>query len=162
MLTSGVEGSHSGLVRPPAKRVGGDELPRGFESRSLRHHRKKAPVVMGTFSVNMRIIGTNGVTEDIDALVDTGATYASLPASLLQRLGIAPIETGRFRTATGEVVEMHLGQVEVELDGRRRVVLTVFGPDGAGALLGATVLELFSLAVDPIEQRLTPVPGLLM
>ena len=32
-----LEGSHSGLVRPPAKRVGGDEPPRGFESRTLRH-----------------------------------------------------------------------------------------------------------------------------
>ena len=32
------EGSHSGLVRPPAKRVGGVEPPRGFESRTLRHH----------------------------------------------------------------------------------------------------------------------------
>ena len=31
-----MEGSHSGLVRPPAKRVGGVELPRGFESHSLR------------------------------------------------------------------------------------------------------------------------------
>ena len=31
------EGSHSGLVRPPAKRVGGVEPPRGFESRTLRH-----------------------------------------------------------------------------------------------------------------------------
>ena len=117
---------------------------------------------MGTFTVNMRIIGTNGLTEDVDALVDTGATYASLPTSLLQRLEIAPLETGSFRTATGEVVEMNLGQVEVELDGRRRVILTVFGPDDAGALLGAIVLELFSLAVDPIEQRLTAVPGLLM
>jgi tRNA-2-methylthio-N6-dimethylallyladenosine synthase len=36
MLNLRLEGSHSGLVRPPAKRVGGDELPRGFESRSLR------------------------------------------------------------------------------------------------------------------------------
>ncbi len=35
--TSSAEGSHSGLVRPPAKRVGGVELPRGFESRTLRH-----------------------------------------------------------------------------------------------------------------------------
>ena len=31
------EGSHRGLVRPPAKRGGGDELPHGFESHSLRH-----------------------------------------------------------------------------------------------------------------------------
>ena len=121
-----------------------------------------ASSAMGTFTVNMRVIGGNGLAEDVEALVDTGATYASLPTSLLERLEIAPLETGRFRTATGEVIEMNLGQVEVELDGRRRVVLTVFGPEGAGALLGATVLELFSLAVDPIEQRLTPVPGLLM
>ena len=35
--TSSAEGSHSGLVRPPAKRVGGVEPPRGFESRTLRH-----------------------------------------------------------------------------------------------------------------------------
>ena len=116
---------------------------------------------MGTFTVNMRIIGANGAAEDVDALVDTGATYASLPAGLLRRLEVAPIETGRFRTAVGDVVEMDLGQVEVELDGRRRTVLTVFGPDGATPLLGATSLGLLSLAVDPIEQRLTPVPGLL-
>ena len=116
---------------------------------------------MGTFTVNMRIIGANGAAEDVDALVDTGATYASLPAGLLRRLEVVPMETGRFRTAVGDVVEMDLGQVEVELDGRRRTVLTVFGPDGASPLLGATVLGLFSLAVDPIEQRLTPVPGLL-
>ena len=31
------EGSHRGLVRPPAKRVGGEKSPRGFESRTLRH-----------------------------------------------------------------------------------------------------------------------------
>ena len=36
-----MEGSHSGLVRPPAKRVGGVEPPRGFESRTLRHNNKK-------------------------------------------------------------------------------------------------------------------------
>ena len=32
-----LEGSHSGLVRPPAKRLGGVEPPHGFESHSLRH-----------------------------------------------------------------------------------------------------------------------------
>ena len=37
------EGSHRGLVRPPAKRVGGVEPPRGFESRTLRHSRKSCP-----------------------------------------------------------------------------------------------------------------------
>ena len=37
ILARRMGGSHRGRVRPPAKRVGGDEPPRGFESRSLRH-----------------------------------------------------------------------------------------------------------------------------
>ena len=34
--SSALGGSHSGLVRPPAKRVGAVEVPRGFESLPLR------------------------------------------------------------------------------------------------------------------------------
>ena len=117
---------------------------------------------MGTFTVNMRIIGTNGLTEDVEALVDTGATRTSLPASLLQRLGVVPQENALFRTATGAIVEMQTGEVAIELDGRQKTVPVVFGADGAGPLMGATALEIFNYAVDPIEQRLMPVPGLLM
>src|SRR6185312_2305532 len=36
LLFPGLGGSHSGLVRPPAKRVGAVEVPRGFESLPLR------------------------------------------------------------------------------------------------------------------------------
>ena len=38
---------------------------------------------MGTCTVNLKVIGPNGLSEDVDALMDTGATYASLPVSLL-------------------------------------------------------------------------------
>ncbi len=117
---------------------------------------------MVSFSVNICVVGSNGLTEDVEALVNMGATLTSLPASLLQRLGITPQENGLFRTATGDVVEMQTGETVVELDGRRKTVPVVFGSNGAGALIGATTLEIFSLGVDPIEQRLTPVPVLLM
>src|SRR5207302_3237516 len=36
LVFPGLGGSHSGLVRPPAKRVGAVEVPRGFESLPLR------------------------------------------------------------------------------------------------------------------------------
>src|SRR5205823_13941506 len=36
LIFPGLGGSHSGLVRPPAKRVGAVEVPRGFESLPLR------------------------------------------------------------------------------------------------------------------------------
>ncbi len=111
--------------------------------------------------MNIRVIGSDGLIEDVEALVDTGATRTSLPAGLLRRLGVTPQENGLFRTATGAVIEMETGETEVELGGRRKTVPIVFGADAAGALIGATTLEIFSLAVDPIEQRLTPVPGLL-
>ena len=117
---------------------------------------------MGAFSVKIRVVGANGLTEDVEALVDTGATLTLLPASLLWRLGVVPQENAPFRTATGAVVHMETGETSVELDGRRKTVPVVFGADGTGALLGVTTLEIFRLAVDPVEQRLTPVPGLLM
>src|SRR3954471_19690888 len=38
----GTEASHSGLVRPPAKRVE-DKTSRGFKSRRLRQHKTEGP-----------------------------------------------------------------------------------------------------------------------
>jgi hypothetical protein len=40
-------------------------------------------------------------------------------------------------------------------------VIVVFAPEGTPPLLGATALELFSLAADPVDHRLIPVPALL-
>lgn len=117
---------------------------------------------MGMFTVNLRIIGPNGVTEDVDALVDTGANRTALPVGLLRRLGVVPQENALFRMATGAIVEMETGEMEVELDGRRKTIPIVFNADAAQPLLGVTLLEIFHLAIDPVERRLTPVPGLLM
>ena len=49
----------------------------------------------------------------------------------------------------------------MRLDGDATIVLVVFGPEGISPLLGATAVEHLSLAVDPIHQRLVPVPALL-
>lgn len=40
--------------------------------------------------------------------------------------------------------------------------LCIFGDLGSELLLGSTSLEAFSLAPDPVNQRLVPVVGLLM
>src|SRR5229473_6122519 len=60
LVFPGLGGSHSGLVRPPAKRVGAVEASRGFESLPLRRHRSGlsrrvgGPVVMGAPPPNPR------------------------------------------------------------------------------------------------------------
>lgn len=93
-------------------------------------------------------------------MFDTGATFTSVPAPVLERLGVKPQRTVRLRLANGEVVEHQVGEVVAELDGVRATVICVFGPAEAPPLIGAHTLEAFLLAVDPVEQRLIPIDAL--
>ena len=92
----------------------------------------------------------------IEATVDTGAAYTTLPARLLRELGIAPMGKRRFLLADGRRIEMDYGEALATIDGENVTNLVVFGEDDAPALLGAYTLEGLALAVDPVEQRLVP------
>ncbi len=112
---------------------------------------------MGTFSWPLRISGMNGVPScEIEATVDTGAAYTTLPARLLRDLGIEPMGQRGFLLADGRRVDMDYGQAWVAIDGERVVSIVVFGEDEAPPLLGAYTLEGLAMAVDPVEQRLIP------
>lgn len=117
---------------------------------------------MGTFSYTIEVGDPQGERfEALDALVDTGATYTTMPATILERLGVQRTERRQFRLADERVVERDVGQTWVRIDGRAFVRVVVFS-EGDQALLGADSLEGFGLVVDPIGRRLIPVPGLLM
>ena len=96
----------------------------------------------------------------LTALVDTGATFTSVPGPILERLGVTPQRRVRLRLANGEVVEQQLGEVVAELDGVRATIMCIFSPPDAPAIIGAHTLEAFLLAVDPVAQRLVPVEAL--
>lgn len=117
---------------------------------------------MGTFSHTIRLVGTSGASETLQALVDTGATFTVVPAPVLQRLGVRPIHTVHVRLADGREQDWRLGQVEAELDGTRLPILCLFGSPDAPPLIGAHALEAFLLMVDPVEQRLVPKEAYLM
>ncbi len=117
---------------------------------------------MGTFTVQVQIMGLQGQSSaEVEALVDTGATHTFLPRNLLTELGIRPTERVPFQLADERTVEYEPGEARIRLDGRERTTIVVFGPDDAAPLLGATSLELFNVAVDPVSRRPAPVPGLL-
>ena len=117
---------------------------------------------LGTFAVPIQLGSlTGGPFLDMTALVDTGATYTTLPASVLAQLGIEPEGFRRFRLADNRQVEYRIGQARLRLEGQELITLVVFAPEGSDPLLGATALEIFGLGVDPIEQRLIPLPALL-
>lgn len=103
-----------------------------------------------------------GEFQELEALVDTGSTYTFVPSSLLAKLGIAPEDSFPFVLADGRRVEYPVAWVRVRLDGRQSFTICVFGEDGTRPLLGSFTLEAFRLAVDPVNRRLIPVPGLLM
>lgn len=112
---------------------------------------------MGTFSWPLHISGMNGgPSREIEAMVDTGAVYTTLPSRLLRELGIEPVDRGVFLLADGRRVEMEIGRAWATINGTSEVTLVVFGEDDAPALLGAYTLEGLRLAVDPVAQRLVP------
>jgi clan AA aspartic protease len=118
---------------------------------------------VGTFEVTIAVGDPAGTRfEDVPALADTGATFTTIPGSILQRLGVLPREKVRFRLADNRSVELDIGETIVRVDGRLVTTTVVFGDDEALALLGAYTLERALLAADPVQRRLVPTEALLM
>ncbi len=115
---------------------------------------------MGTFSAPISIGSPDGQRwTPLDALVDTGASIASVPASVLRGLGVEPMRTERFTFAQGETREMDIGQTWIRIAGREVITLVLFNEEGTTPLLGAHALEGVFMGVDPVGKRLVPVGG---
>ena len=112
---------------------------------------------MGIFNHSLRLSAIDGQQSmDIDATVDTGAAYTTIPARLLRQLGIAPMGQRLFLLADGQRVWMDYGEARVTIDDESVTTIVVFSEDNAPPLLGAYTLEGLALAVDPLHQRLVP------
>ena len=96
----------------------------------------------------------------IDALVDTGSSYTSLPESMLDELRIERETTRNFELPDNRIVEYPLGETRVRIDDREQTVPVVFAPDDTTPLIGATTLEILGLGIDPISETLVPVNAL--
>ncbi len=83
-----------------------------------------------------------------DALVDTGATGLCLPTSIIEQLGLTPIETTRARTATGIVERILYSEVQFTILERTRSIPVTDLPEGSPVLVGHMVLEHLDLCVD--------------
>ena len=116
---------------------------------------------MGVFETKLGVrAADNGQVTWVNALVDTGATYTVLPASMLRkRLGISPIEEKVFEYGDGTIVRLPIGQVHLSIDGRELVNVVVFGEEDQ-YLLGATSLQTFGLTPDTTNHRLIPLEAL--
>ena len=100
--------------------------------------------------------------ESVDALVDTGTTYTTVPASLLDRLGVRSHARAVFLLADGRQVGQDIGRTWVRVGDRAEVTIVVFGTADSPVLLGAYALEGLRLAADPVNRRLVPVSVLFL
>lgn len=118
---------------------------------------------MGTFRYPIEVGDPQGERfERLDALVDTGASYTVVPASILRRLGVAPTDRRAFLLGDGRRMERDVGETRIRIDGKAQTRMVVFGDEQAGSVLGADTLEGLGLAVDPVKRRLIPTEAFLM
>ena len=118
---------------------------------------------MGTFTVPLEVADAQRRRyQTVDALVDSGATYTVLPASLLERLGVVPHTARRFVLTDGSRVKRGFGRTWMRLDGREDLSPVVFGDEGAEPVLGTVTLEIFGLCINPANGRLVLVDVLML
>jgi predicted aspartyl protease len=101
----------------------------------------------------------------VEALVDTGAGWLTLPMAWRERLGPLPVvRTEQLETADQRVIPgVVCGPVTIQIDGFRPIVTEVIFMDMEprderyDALLGYLVLEQSSAVVDMVAHCLVPV-----
>ena len=112
---------------------------------------------MGFVYADVILRGPGG-SRVVRMLVDTGSTYTWVPETIAGELGARFLGEVPVRFADNRVVPRRIGELEVEIMGRRATRLIVFAHEGEEPLLGVDALEGLLLEVDPTEKRLKPVP----
>ena len=124
-------------------------------------HVKTKIIVRNIYDVERQAVGEITADEvrqeELEALVDTGATSMCLPMSVIRRLGLRRIDETEIRTANGKV-RRGVYNAEIEALGRRSPFQVVEVSDDCPALVGVIVLEAFDLVVDPTKETLTTNP----
>jgi len=72
---------------------------------------------MGHVFVKAMLEGVNR-QEEIDMLVDTGATLSTIPEDLAQRLGVPRLKSKRAQLADGRELVVEAGTVQIKINGR--------------------------------------------
>lgn len=93
---------------------------------------------------------------ELDLLVDTGAMFSVVPASVLEKLGILPIKKMEFELADGSTIEREVGEARFRFDGRSATSPVVFGNESDSGILGVVSMETLGLEVDPLRKILRP------
>lgn len=98
-------------------------------------------------------------TIEIDAIVDTGATYVCIGKKDIERLGLPFHNIVDIKTANGKASRRTFEGAKIELKGRTFVMEVMENDDETPALIGYLLLEALDFVVDPKTQSVTPNPA---
>src|SRR2546428_13954732 len=113
---------------------------------------------MGTFRVEVTLknVHESARRQTLSLLVDTGATYTTLPRTVAESLGCSPIGTRRVLLANGREEEWTIGLVMMTLENQELPTVCLIGPNGGAAPLGAVSLEGVALPLEPLAESPRP------
>ena len=119
---------------------------------------------MGLFRVRVVVYNLDDErrSQEIELVVDTGATYPVIPAPVAERLGIRASDDMTFTLANGTRLARKVGWAGLAYDGRKTHTRVVFGGAEDVSLLGAFALEGLGYEVDPIAKALRPATQFLL
>jgi predicted aspartyl protease len=113
---------------------------------------------MGMTGVRVRVVNLADPERwaEVDMVVDSGAIYSIVPATVLRRIGIEPREVQTVGLAHGGTVRRAIGDVRYEIDRSAGAAPVIFGRRGDASLLGVVTLEALGLRLDPLRHTLQP------
>ena len=94
-----------------------------------------------------------------EALVDTGATFLSLPKKVIKELGLLRTGEKRVTTSAGTRIAGLYGPVTLTIMGRSCTMDVVEVPNSVPALIGQLPLEALDFVIDPIQRKLIGNPA---
>ena len=89
-----------------------------------------------------------------DFLVDSGAAYTVVPATLVKKLSLKPNFHREFILADGKKIQRAIGSAVIRFGNEEVSSPVVLGEKGDSALLGVITLESFGLALDPFQRKI--------
>jgi predicted aspartyl protease len=119
---------------------------------------------MGSFSAKLRVWNPSSPerTEEIEAMVDTGAAFSWVHRERIERLGAQVLRRMGFRAIDGSIIERDTAAVWVASNGFTGPDTVVIAErnDNDMEVIGVHTIEGLGLAADPVQKKLVPTIGL--
>jgi predicted aspartyl protease len=113
---------------------------------------------MGSFSAKLKVWNPAAPekTEEIQAMVDTGAAFSWIHRERLERLDAKVLRRIGFRAIDGSIIERQTAAVWVASNGFEAPDIVVMAEPSDMEVIGVHTIEGLGLAADPVHKKLIP------